>query len=470
MTAAASARQAGRGAFARLDARRRTPGAPSERARRLAPRWSRWEKNVDRFRNKRTSRHTCARREPDERRIAPIRPGFDREESARAPRSTLPGHRARRGRARVAERPSARVERGARARGMGAKRRKAGNPSRAPSVSEPGRTFTAEAPGGRPEASATSSPLPNPALTLAPLPTQAKDPEPDPNPPRGSARNSGLSRRRLDLPVENIGDFIGRGGARRRNEKHGLDKQSTKSAARKVGAEAQTALGLVERRAFSRRAYGQGPRARRRRGHWSLTDGGAAVSQLGIIARRVKVMVWASRREDSCARARRDRETHRAARLATSRRPPRAHREGVHAPRHARVRAPTRGRARRGSGGGPQRRDCLFGLNSSWAPFRSAAHEQAPGRGRGPRRGEARVRGPRPGVHGVGADAPRGVRGPGRRGRLPERRHGPEGVPPRRRRERAGLFETRPRRAPPRVPRDATSSPRATRATRHAHV
>lgn len=133
MTAAASARQAGRGAFARLDARRRTPGAPSERARRLAPRWSRWEKNVDRFRNKRTSRHTCARREPDERRIAPIRPGFDREESARAPRSTLPGHRARRGRARVAERPSARVERGARARGMGAKRRKAGNPSRAPS-------------------------------------------------------------------------------------------------------------------------------------------------------------------------------------------------------------------------------------------------------------------------------------------------------------------------------------------------
>ena len=117
-------------------------------------------------------------------------------------------------------------------------------------VSEPGRTFTAEAPGGRPEASATSSPLPNPALTLAPLPTQAKDPEPDPNPPRGSARNSGLSRRRLDLPVENIGDFIGRGGARRRNEKHGLDKQSTKSAARKVGAEAQTALGLVERRAF----------------------------------------------------------------------------------------------------------------------------------------------------------------------------------------------------------------------------
>ena len=117
-------------------------------------------------------------------------------------------------------------------------------------VSEPGRTFTAEAPGGRPEASATSSPLPNPALTLAPLPTQAKDPEPDPNPPRGSARNSGLSRRRLDLPVENIGDFIGRGGARRRNDKHGPGKQSTKSAARKVGAEAQTALGLVERRAF----------------------------------------------------------------------------------------------------------------------------------------------------------------------------------------------------------------------------
>lgn len=251
MTAAASARQAGRGAFARLDARRRTPGAPSERARRLAPRWSRWEKNVDRFRNKRTSRHTCARREPDERRIAPIRPGFDREESARAPRSTLPGHRARRGRARVAERPSARVERGARARAgwaPNAERREIHRARRA--VSEPGRTFTAEAPGGRPEASATSSPLPNPALTLAPLPTQAKDPEPDPNPPRGSARNSGLSRRRLDLPVENIGDFIGRGGARRRNDKHGPGKQSTKSAARKVGAEAQTALGLVERRAF----------------------------------------------------------------------------------------------------------------------------------------------------------------------------------------------------------------------------
>jgi hypothetical protein len=340
-------------------------------------------------------------------------------------------------------------------------------------VSEPGRTFTAEAPGGRPEASATSSPLPNPALTLAPLPTQAKDPEPDPNPPRGSARNSGLSRRRLDLPVENIGDFIGRGGARRRNEKHRLDKQSTKSAARKVGAEAQTALGLVERRAFSRRAYGQGPRAPATPGPLtglSRTAERPGVSALGNNRARVKVMVWASRREDSCARARRDRETHRAARLATSRRPPRAHREGVHAPRHARVRAPTRGRARRGSGGGPQRRDCLFGLNSSWAPFRSAAHEQAPGRGRGPRRGEARVRGPRPGVHGVGADAPRGVRGPGRRGRLPERRHGPEGVPPRRRRERAGLFETRPRRAPPRVPRDATSSPRAMRATRHAHV
>ena len=288
MTAAASARQAGRGAFARLDARRRTPGAPSERARRLAPRWSRWEKNVDRFRNKRTSRHTCARREPDERRIAPIRPGFDREESARAPRSTLPGHRARRGRARVAERPSARVERGARARGMGAKRRKAGNPSRAPSVSEPGRTFTAEAPGGRPEASATSSPLPNPALTLAPLPTQAKDPEPDPNPPRGSARNSGLSRRRLDLPVENIGDFIGRGGARRRNEKHGLDKQSTKSAARKVGAEAQTALGLVERRAFCPASVWARATAPATPGPEvvSLTDGGAPVlSQLGIINR-----------------------------------------------------------------------------------------------------------------------------------------------------------------------------------------
>ena len=313
MTAAASARQAGRGAFARLDARRRTPDAPSERARRLAPRWSRWEKNVDRFRNKRTSRHTCARREPDERRIAPIRPGFDREESARAPRSTLPGHRARRGRARVAERPSARVERGARARGMGAKRRKAGNPSRAPSVSEPGRTFTAEAPGGRPEASATSSPLPNPALTLAPLPTQAKDPEPDPNPPRGSARNSGLSRRRLDLPVENIGDFIGRGGARRRNEKHGLDKQSTKSAARKVGAEAQTALGLVERRAFCPASVWARATAPATPGPEvvSLTDGGAPVlSQLGIINRASQGYgLGESPRRQLCARAARSRDT-----------------------------------------------------------------------------------------------------------------------------------------------------------------
>jgi hypothetical protein len=312
MTAAASARQAGRGAFARLDARRRTPGAPSERARRLAPRWSRWEKNVDRFRNKRTSRHTCARREPDERRIAPIRPGFDREESARAPRSTLPGHRARRGRARVAERPSARVERGARARGMGAKRRKAGNPSRAPSVSEPGRTFTAEAPGGRPEASATSSPLPNPALTLAPLPTQAKDPEPDPNPPRGSARNSGQSRRRLDLPVENIGDFIGRGGARRGSEKHGVGKQSTKRAARKVGAEAQTALGLVERRAFSPASvWARATRSGDARGHWSLTDGGAPVlSQLGIINRASQGYgLGESPRRQLCARAARSRDT-----------------------------------------------------------------------------------------------------------------------------------------------------------------
>jgi len=468
MTAAASARQAGRGAFARLDARHRTPGAPSERARRLAPRWSRWEKNVDRFRNK-GPRGTRA---PGGNRMSGASRRFVRASAAKRARGRPV--RTSRAVARVAGARASpngrrRVSNAARARAgwaPNAERREIHRARRA--VSEPGRTFNAEAPGGRPEASATSSPLPNPALTLAPLPTQAKDPEPDPNPPRGSARNSGLSRRRLDLPVENIGDFIGRGGARRRNEKHRLDKQSTKSAARKVGAEAQTALGLVERRAFSRRAYGQGPRGRR--GHWSLTDGGAPVlSQLGIIA-RVKVMVWASRREDSCARARRDRETHRAARLATSRRPPRAHREGVHAPRHARVRAPTRGRARRGSGGGPQRRDCLFGLNSSWAPFRSAAHEQAPGRGRGPRRGEARVRGPRPGVHGVGADAPRGVRGPGRRGRLPERRHGPEGVPPRRRRERAGLFETRPRRAPPRVPRDATSSPRAMRATRHAHV
>ena len=356
---------------------------------------------------------------------------------------------------------------------MGAKRRKAGNPSRAPSVSEPGRTFTAEAPGGRPEASATSSPLPNPALTLAPLPTQAKDPEPDPNPPRGSARNSGLSRRRLDLPVENIGDFIGRGGARRRNEKHGLDKQSTKSAARKVGAEAQTALGLVERRAFCPASVWARATAPATPGPEvvSLTDGGAPVlSQLGIINRASQGYgLGESPRRQLCARAARSRDTPRGTTRDLAPTTARAPRGRPRASPRQGSRADA-GASSEGLRGGPQRRDCLFGLNSSWAPFRSAAHEQAPGRGRGPRRGEARVRGPRPGVHGVGADAPRGVRGPGRRGRLPERRHGPEGVPPRRRRERAGLFETRPRRAPPRVPRDATSSPRAMRATRHAHV